>query len=129
MTSLIADRLPTTLQLVIMSAVLALVIAIPIGVISAVKMNTALDRILSVITLILVASPVFLTGIVLMIVFALNLELFPSFGTGYDFVSNLYYLFFAGPGLKPEYGGFDLQDHPEQYDRAVKFQLCGNGCG
>ncbi len=98
-TSLIADRLPTTLQLVIMSAVLALVIAIPIGVISAVKMNTALDRTLSVLTLILVASPVFLTGIVLMIVFALNLGLFPSFGTGYDFVSNLYYLFLPALAL------------------------------
>ena len=34
-----------------------------------------------------------------MIVFALNLELFPSFGTGYDFVSNLYYLFLPALAL------------------------------
>ena len=98
-TSLIADRLPTTLQLVIMSAILSIIIAVPIGVISAVKMNTVLDRTLSVLTLIFVASPVFLTGIVLMIIFALNLKLFPTFGTGYDFVSNLYYLFLPALAL------------------------------
>ena len=92
-TSLIAERLPTTLQVVLMSAVLALLISIPIGVISAVKMNTAVDRILSIVTLILVASPVFLTAIVLILVFALNLGWFPTFGTGDGFVENLYYLF------------------------------------
>ena len=62
---LIGARLPTTLQIVLMSAVLALLIAIPIGIICAVKMNTWLDRLLSILTLILVASPVFLTAIVL----------------------------------------------------------------
>ena len=90
--SLIAGRLPTTLQLVIMSAILALLIAVPVGIISAVKMNQATDRILSVLTLIFVASPVFLTAILLMLVFALNLHLFPTFGSGKSIVENIYYL-------------------------------------
>ena len=91
--SLLADRLPTTLQVVLMSAVIALILAVPIGIISAVKMNTIVDRLLSILTLIFVASPVFLTAIVLMLVFALKLKLFPSIGTGKTFVENIYYLF------------------------------------
>ena len=97
--NLIADRLPTTLQLVLMSAILAIIISIPIGVISAVKMNTALDRALSVLTLFFVASPVFLTAIILMLVFALKIPLFPSFGTGDGFVENLRYLFLPSLAL------------------------------
>lgn len=96
---LIAGRLPTTAQLVLMSTVLALVIAIPVGVISAVRMNRLTDRILSVLTLIFVASPVFLTAIALMLVFALRLKLFPSFGSGKTFVENLRYLFLPSVAL------------------------------
>ena len=97
--SLIAGRLPTTLQLVIMSAILALLIAVPVGIISAVKMNRATDRILSVITLIFVASPVFLTAILLMLVFALNLHIFPTFGSGKSIAENIYYLFLPALAL------------------------------
>ncbi len=97
--SLIAERLPTTLQIVLMSAVLALLIAIPVGIICAVKMNTWLDRLLSIMTLIFVASPVFLTAIVLMIVFALKLKMFPTFGAGKTFTENLYYLFLPSLAL------------------------------
>ena len=97
--TLIGERLPTTLQIVLMSAVLALIIAIPIGIVCAVKMNTWLDRTLSILTLIFVASPVFLTAIVLMIVFALKLKMFPTFGAGKTFVENLYYLFLPSLAL------------------------------
>lgn len=90
--SLIGERLPTTLMLVLMSSVLAILIAIPIGIISAVKMNSVLDRVLSVLTLVFVSSPVFLTGIVLMLLFALRIQIFPAFGTGNSFWENLYYL-------------------------------------
>ncbi len=97
--SLIADRLPTTLQLVLMSALMALLIAIPVGVISAVKMNQITDRILSILTLIFVASPVFLTAIALMLIFALNLKWFPSFGSAKTFMENLRYLFLPSLAL------------------------------
>ncbi len=98
-TSLIADRLPTTLQIVLMSSVMALLLSIPVGVLCAVHMNSALDRILSAVTLVLVASPVFLTGIVLSLVFAMKLRWFPSFGTGKTFVENLRYLFLPSLAL------------------------------
>ena len=98
-TALLASRLPTTLQIVFMSAVMSLLLSIPIGILCAVKMNTAVDRILSVMTLIFAASPVFLTGLILMLVFALRLRLFPSFGAGKSFTENLYYLFLPSLAL------------------------------
>ena len=75
---LIGERIGTTLTLVILSGIIAMAIAIPVGVLSAVKMNTWLDKLLSIITLIFVASPVFLTALVLMLVFALKLRWFPA---------------------------------------------------
>lgn len=98
-TQMLAERLPTTLQLVLMSAMMALVIALPLGIISAVKMNSAVDRILSFITLVSVSTPVFLMGILLMLGFALNIRIFPSFGVGYSFAENLYYLFLPALAL------------------------------
>lgn len=67
-TSLIQDRLPVTLGLALLSSIIAVIIAIPAGVISAVKKNTWVDRILSVVTLILFSSPVFLTSIVMILI-------------------------------------------------------------
>ena len=97
--NLLAGRLPTTLQIVLMSAVMALLIALPVGTICAVKQNSIVDRTLSILMLILVASPVFLTAIVFMLIFALMLHWFPSFGTGANFVENLRYLFLPSLAL------------------------------
>ena len=79
---LIGERIGTTLTLVLISGLIAMAVAIPVGVISAVRMNTWLDKLLSVITLIFVASPVFLTALVLMLVFALRLKMFPAIYQG-----------------------------------------------
>lgn len=81
-TLLIKERMSVTLTLVAISGLIAVAIAIPIGVISAVKMNTILDKILSILSLIFVASPVFLTAIIFMLIFSLQLYLFPAIGTG-----------------------------------------------
>jgi peptide/nickel transport system permease protein len=89
---LLAARLPTTIQLVLMSAVFALALAIPGGVLSAVKKDRVLDRILSALMIFCVSSPVFLNAIVLMLVFSLRLRWFPAYGAGHNFGENLYYL-------------------------------------
>lgn len=90
--SLIAQRIGITLGLVVLSGVLSTIIAVPVGVISAVKQNTWLDKLLSILTLFFVASPVFLTAIVLMLVFANYLQLFPPFGTGTGLWDTLYHM-------------------------------------
>lgn len=89
---LLAARLPTTLQLVLMSALFALALAIPGGVISAVKKDGLLDRILSALMIFCVSSPVFLNAIVLMLIFSLRLRWFPAYGAGHGFGENLYHL-------------------------------------
>lgn len=90
--SLIAQRIGITLGLVVLSGVLSTIIAVPVGVISAVKQNTWLDKLLSILTLFFVASPVFLTAIVLMLVFANYLQIFPPFGTGTGLWDTLYHM-------------------------------------
>lgn len=97
--ALLAARLPVTLQLVLMSALLAAIIAVPAGIISAIKRNTVLDRIVSGFLVFCVSSPVFLNAILLMLVFVLKLRLFPSFGTGRNFAENFYYLFLPALAL------------------------------
>jgi peptide/nickel transport system permease protein len=90
--SMLAARLSVTIQLVLMSAVRAALLAIPAGVLSAVKKDTALDRAISAFLVYCVSSPVFLNAIALMLVFALRLRWFPAFGAGRGFIENLYYL-------------------------------------
>jgi peptide/nickel transport system permease protein len=90
--SLLAERLPTTLQLALMSSVLAAIFSIGIGIICAVKKHGLLDRLLSAFLVICASAPSFLLAIVFMYLFAFKLRLFPSFGAGRSFWENCYYL-------------------------------------
>jgi peptide/nickel transport system permease protein len=90
--ALLAERLPTTVQLTLMSAVFAILLAIPMGVVSAAKKHTFTDRLLSGIAVVCLSSPAFLSAIVLLLIFSLRLKWFPAFGAGRGFVQNLYFL-------------------------------------
>lgn len=79
---LVWERLPATLQLAGASIFVSLVIAIPIGVLSAVKRDTPLDYIGKVIALIGQSMPSFWLGIVLIWIFAVTLGWLPASGTG-----------------------------------------------
>lgn len=74
---LIWQRLPQTLQVVGLAYVLALLIAIPIGIISAVKQYSLFDNLATFFAFIGFSVPSFFTGLVLMLVFAINLKWFP----------------------------------------------------
>jgi len=89
---LLAARLPTTIQLVLMSAIFAVLLAVPAGIASAVKRHTAIDRVISAFMVFCVSSPVFLNAILLMLIFVFKLRWFPAFGAGRGFTENLYYL-------------------------------------
>jgi peptide/nickel transport system permease protein len=90
--TLLAARLPVTIQLVLMSAIFAILLAVPAGIISAVKRHTIIDRAISAFMIFCVSSPVFLNAILLMLIFVLKLKMFPAFGAGSGFIENLYYL-------------------------------------
>ena len=76
----IFDRLPTTIGLALVSMALGTIIAIPIGVISAIRQNTYLDNTLMVTALIGVSMPTFWQALMMIILFAVNLRWLPSFG-------------------------------------------------
>jgi len=77
----IIDRLPVTIELMLLSQVFALLLAVPAGVLCAYKVGSRTDRLVSAAALFLLAAPVFITAIMLMFLFALRLRWLPS--TGY----------------------------------------------
>ena len=79
---LIAERFPATLELSFVAALLALLLGVPMGVFAALKRGTVLSQALMAISLIGVSLPPFLVGILLILVFAVVLGWFPSFGRG-----------------------------------------------
>jgi peptide/nickel transport system permease protein len=74
---LVMQRLPQTLQVVGISYVIAMVLAIPIGVISAVKQYSIFDQVATFFSFIGFSVPSFFTGLTLMLIFAINLKWFP----------------------------------------------------
>ncbi|MDP2416275.1 MAG: ABC transporter permease [Hydrogenophaga sp.] len=79
---LIAERFPATLELALVAALLALVVGIPMGVYAALKRGTFISQLFMTVSLLGVSLPTFLIGILLILVFAVNLGWFPSFGRG-----------------------------------------------
>ena len=79
---LIAERLPATLELAGVAALLALVLGIPMGVYAALKRGTFLSQVFMTVSLLGVSLPTFLVGILLILLFAVGLGWFPSFGRG-----------------------------------------------
>jgi peptide/nickel transport system permease protein len=79
---LVLSRLPATLQLASFALTLSVLIAIPLGVASAVNRDSAVDRLGKIVALLGQSLPTFLTGLVLIWVFAATLHWFPTFGIG-----------------------------------------------
>jgi ABC-type dipeptide/oligopeptide/nickel transport system permease component len=79
---LVFERIPATLELTAVALGIALLLAIPAGIVSAVFRNTALDYVSTVVALIGQAMPTFWLGIMLILVFAVGLHVLPSSGRG-----------------------------------------------
>ena len=79
---LIAERLPATLELAFVAAALALALGIPMGVYAALRRGSVMSQMLMMLSLLGVSLPTFLIGILLILVFSVNLGWFPSFGRG-----------------------------------------------
>ena len=80
--TLIVERLPATLELAFVAALLALVLGVPAGVYTALRRDSWLSQLLLAVSLIGVSLPTFLIGILLILVFAVILGWLPSFGRG-----------------------------------------------
>lgn len=80
--SLIAERLPATLELATVAAVIALAVGIPAGVYAAIRRNSRISQVMMFISLLGVSLPNFLIGILLILFFSVLLKWLPSFGRG-----------------------------------------------
>lgn len=79
---LVLDRLPATIELSVVALVLALIVAVPLGIVTAVRRGSAIDQIGLLVSLVGQAFPVFWLGIVLIMFFAEDLRWLPASGRG-----------------------------------------------
>jgi peptide/nickel transport system permease protein len=79
---LVIERMPATFELAGAGLLIALCLAIPAGIISAVRRNTLADYVSTVVALLGQSMPTFWLGIMLILVFSVQLNLLPSSGRG-----------------------------------------------
>ena len=80
--TMLAERLPATLELALVAAIYALVVGIPMGVYTGLYPNTALSRLFQAISLAGISLPTFFVGILLILLFGVVLGWLPTFGRG-----------------------------------------------
>lgn len=76
----IMERFPNTAILALTAILIAMLVGVPVGIISAKHQNTILDRISMIFALTGISMPVFWLGLLLVIIFAVNLRILPSSG-------------------------------------------------
>ena len=79
---LMAKRLPATLELSFVSVLLALFIGIPMGIYTGLNRDSWISKIFLTVSLVGISLPTFLIGIMLIYIFAVSLQVLPSFGRG-----------------------------------------------
>jgi peptide/nickel transport system permease protein len=90
--SLVASALPVTLELSFLSLVVAMLIAVPAGIISAIRKGSVVDRLVTGTGFLGISIPAFMLAIILSYIFALNLRWLPATGfvrLGDDAIGNL----------------------------------------
>ncbi|MEV4745593.1 ABC transporter permease [Streptosporangium sp. NPDC049248] len=76
----LAERLPVTLELLVAAQLIALGLAVPVGVAAARRAGRTLDQVLTTLSFGLLSTPVFVLGVVLILVFAVKLQVLPATG-------------------------------------------------
>lgn len=80
--NMIKSAFPATLELAIMGMLWAIIIAVPLGIISAVKQNSWFDNFSMVLAQLGISMPVFWMGLLMILLFSVKLNWLPSFGRG-----------------------------------------------
>ena len=79
---LYAERLPFSLQLASAGLTISLLIGIPLGIVTAVKVDTMWDTVCKIIAMLGLSVPGFFVGLLMIIIFAVNLRWLPASGSG-----------------------------------------------
>ncbi|MGE4518115.1 MAG: ABC transporter permease [Desulfobacteraceae bacterium] len=81
-TEVILEKAPATLELVFGSSIIIILLSIPLGTYCAIKPKSILSRLIMGMSIVGVSIPVFLTAIMLIFLFSVNLHILPSYGRG-----------------------------------------------
>ncbi len=92
-TSLVVDRIPVTLFLVAYSVVLAVAISVPLAALAAVRPGALRDHVVRAVPLVGLGMPQFWVGIMLILLLAVRVKLFPVGNYGNGALEHLWYLF------------------------------------
>lgn len=90
--AMLEDRVPVTLFLAAYAGVIAIVVAVPAGLLAGIRYGTASDRAITVAATVGISAPPFAVGILLLYVFGVELNWFPIFGAGTGFADRLWHL-------------------------------------
>ncbi|HYF82174.1 MAG TPA: ABC transporter permease [Clostridia bacterium] len=94
----IKTSFPATIELSVTALIISLIIAVPLGIISAVKQNTWIDYTSMAFAQIGISMPVFWIGVLLILLFSVELGWLPSFGRGESIIEGLKVLVTTGSG-------------------------------
>lgn len=95
--SIVLEGFGATIELAIVSLIVSLIIAVPLGIISAIKQNKWIDYVSMIFAQVGSSMPVFWTGMLLIIAFSIYLGLLPSFGRGETLITGFAALFNGDP--------------------------------
>ena len=99
-TSLIADKLPITLTLMLYSLVLMIVLSVPLGVYASYKEGTAIDKVIQILNQIIMAVPPFFSGIIITLIFGITFKWFvPGGFVSIDVQPGSFFKFMFFPSL------------------------------
>ena len=105
--SLIWPRLGSTLLLTAYTTAVSILIAVPLALASAVRRNRLMDHVIRLVTMVTFAMPAFWLGLVLILLLAVKLSIFPASGYGVGFFGHLESLTLPaltlGLGLAPSF--------------------------
>lgn len=91
--SLILDRIQPTIWLVVYAALLALIIAVPLALLAALKQDGIPDQVIRGVFMVTLAMPSFWVGIVLILILSVKVHLFPVTGFGTGITDHIWHLF------------------------------------
>jgi peptide/nickel transport system permease protein len=92
-TGLVFERLPATLFLVLYSTVIAIIITLPLAILSALKKDSIIDNSIKGAFVVALSMPSFWLGVILILFFSIQLGIFPVSGYGNSFLDRLWHLF------------------------------------
>jgi peptide/nickel transport system permease protein len=90
---IVGERMLPTIYLLVTSAFLAVVIAVPLSIVAARRADQAADHVIRLAGIVGFAMPPFWIGNLLMLLFGITLDWFPISGYGRDFIDRLHHLF------------------------------------